>query len=78
MQEVRSLLEEVTERVFDRFERNTQKQKSSVWENSTVLDGEGTKRGSWKTAIVEELVSGKDSEVRGARVRVMTKGRPAQ
>ena len=41
-----------------------------------VVDGEGTKRGSWKIAIVEELVSGKDNEVRGARVRVMTKGRP--
>lgn len=33
--------------------------------------GEGEKRGNWKLAIVEELISGKDKEVRGARVRLV-------
>ena len=36
---------------------------------------EGTKRGSWKLAVVERLIAGKDEEVRGAIVRVMTKGK---
>ena len=38
--------------------------------------GEGGKRCSWKLAIVEELVVGKDKEVRGAKVKVAGKGRP--
>ena len=33
------------------------------------------KRGSWKMAEVEELVKGKDNVVRGATVRVITKGK---
>ena len=33
------------------------------------------KRGSWKMAVVEELVKGKDNVVRGAIVRVITKGK---
>ena len=36
---------------------------------------EGTKRGSWKLAVVEGLIAGKDKEVRGAIVRVITKGK---
>ena len=36
---------------------------------------EGTKRGSWKLAVVERLIAGKDEEVRGASVRVITKGK---
>ena len=38
--------------------------------------GEGEKRGNWKLAKVEELIIGKDKEVRGAKVRVAGKGRP--
>ena len=36
---------------------------------------EGTKRSSWKLAVVERLIAGKDEEVRGASVRVITKGK---
>ena len=37
---------------------------------------DNVKRGSWKTAIVEELIKGKDNVVRGAKIRVITKGKP--
>ena len=40
----------------------------------TVYD-EGTKTGSWELAVVERLIAGKDKEVRGASVRVITKGK---
>ena len=36
---------------------------------------EDTKRGSWKLTVVERLILGKDKEVRGANVRVITKGK---
>lgn len=32
--------------------------------------GEGEKRCNWKLAVVEELITVKDKEVRGAKVRV--------
>jgi len=35
------------------------------------------KRGEWKWGIVDSLVTGKDGIVRGAQVRVITKGKPA-
>ena len=38
--------------------------------------GEGEKRGNWKVAIVEELIVGRDKEIRGAKVKVAGKGRP--
>ena len=38
--------------------------------------GEGEKRGNWKLAKVEELIIGKDKDVKGAKVRVAGKGRP--
>ena len=38
--------------------------------------GEGEKRGNWKVAIVEELIVGRDKEVRGAKVKVTGKGKP--
>ena len=37
---------------------------------------EEKKRGEWKIGVVESLVKGKDSIVRGAKVRVITKGKP--
>ena len=36
---------------------------------------EGVKRNGWKMAVVESLIVGKDKEVRGANVRVITKGK---
>ena len=39
---------------------------------------EGVKRNGWKMAVVESLIVGKDKEVRGANVRVITKGKAVQ
>ena len=36
---------------------------------------EGVKRNGWRMAVVESLIVGKDKEVRGANVRVITKGK---
>ena len=36
---------------------------------------EGVKRNLWKMAVVQSLISGKDDQVRGANVKVITKGR---
>ena len=36
---------------------------------------EGVKRNGWEMAVVEGLIVGKDKEVRGANVRVITKGK---
>lgn len=41
----------------------------------TVFE-EGKKRGEWKMGVVVRLVKGRDGVVRGADVRVITKGRP--
>ena len=41
----------------------------------TVFE-DNVKRGCWKTAVVEDLVIGKDKVVRGAKIRVITKGKP--
>ena len=40
-----------------------------------IVFDEGAKRNSWKMAVIEELVPGKDNKVRGAHVRVITKGK---
>ncbi|XP_067025655.1 uncharacterized protein [Acropora muricata] len=41
-----------------------------------VVYEEDKKRGEWKLGVVESLVAGKDGIVRGAQVRVITKGKP--
>lgn len=41
-----------------------------------VVYDEGHKRGKWKTGVVEDLVVGTDGVVRGARVRVIVRGKP--
>ena len=43
-----------------------------------IVYDQGKKRGEWKTGIVKELILGRDGVVRGARVLVMTNGRPCQ
>ena len=40
-----------------------------------VVHEDGVKRGLWKMGVVEGLICGRDKEVRGAHVRVITKGR---
>ena len=49
--------------------------KSPKVEDLVTVYDEGTKRGSWKLAVVERLIAGKDKEVRRASVRVITKGK---
>lgn len=41
-----------------------------------VVYEEDKKRGEWKLGVVEGLVTGKKGIVRGAQVRVITKGKP--
>lgn len=41
-----------------------------------VVHEDEKKRGEWKIGVVESLVKGKDSVIRGAMVRVVTKGKP--
>ena len=41
--------------------------------NVVTVFGEGEKRCNWKLAVVEELIVGKDKEVRGEKVRVVGK-----
>ena len=43
----------------------------------TVFE-ENKKRGEWKLAVVESLITGKDRVVRGANVRVIAKGKPVR
>ena len=38
----------------------------------TVVD-EGVSRGRWRLGKVEELITGKDGETRGAKAKVLTK-----
>ena len=40
-----------------------------------IVFEEGAKRNSWKMAVIEELIHGRDNKVRGANVRVVTKGK---
>ena len=60
------------------FHRGKTEARNSEIESGDVVTvfEEGKKRGQWKTGIVEGLVIGKDKVVRGARVRVITKGKP--
>ena len=43
-----------------------------------VVYEEDRKRGEWKMGVVESLVTGRDGIVRGATVRVVTKGKPVR
>ena len=40
----------------------------------TVFE-DGVKRNNWKMPIVESLILGKDEQVRGANVRIITQGK---
>ena len=40
-----------------------------------VVQEDGVKRSLWKMGVVEGLICGRDKEVRGAHVRVITNGR---
>ncbi|KAL9973727.1 hypothetical protein ACROYT_G020217 [Oculina patagonica] len=40
-----------------------------------VVQGDGVKRGLWKMGVVEGVICGRENEVRGAHVRIITKRR---
>ena len=44
-------------------------------EDVVTVHEDSKKRGSWKMAVIEKLVKGKDGVIRGADIRVITKGR---
>jgi len=41
-----------------------------------LIQEDSVKRGLWKVGIVEDLIIGKDGQVRGASVRKVAKGKP--
>ena len=45
---------------------------------AVVVYEDDKKRGEWKMGLVEGLVIGRDGIVRGATVRVITKGKPVR
>ncbi|XP_048590618.1 uncharacterized protein LOC116613876 [Nematostella vectensis] len=54
---------------------NEHRETVQVGDVVTVHD-DGSKRNQWKIAVVEQLIKGRDDIVRGARVRLVTKGKP--
>ena len=64
-------------REFHRCRSERQERKVEIGDVVVVVVyDEEKKRGEWKTGVVEGLVTGKDREIRGAKVRVITKGKP--
>ena len=60
----------------ERHEGRTASKGRSAKEGDVVIVHEdGVKRGDWKMGVVDGLIRGRDNEVRGAHVRVTTKGR---
>ncbi len=41
-----------------------------------IIHDDNMKRGMWKMGVVEEIVKGRDNQVRGAKVRKAGKGKP--
>ena len=63
-------------REFHRMKRARQsKEIVQIGDVVTVLE-KGKKRNEWKLAVVEELIKGSDDVTRGARVRIIVKGKP--
>ena len=62
-------------REFHRCKSGKQERTVEVGDVVLVYEEE-RKRGEWKMGVVESLVTGKDGVVRGANVRVITKGKP--
>ena len=46
--------------------------------DAVLVHGEHMKRGSWQMGKVEELIVGKDKEVRGAKVKLLARGKPVR
>ena len=62
-------------REFHRCKSGKQERKVEIGDVVVVYEEE-KKRGDWKMGVVKSLVTGKDGVVRGAEVRVITKGKP--
>ena len=41
-----------------------------------LIQDDNAKRGMWKMGIIEEIIKGKDQQIRGAKVRKMARGKP--
>ena len=41
-----------------------------------MIHDANAKRGMWKIGIIEEVITGRDKQIRGAKVRKITKGKP--
>ena len=61
-------------REFHRCKAQSKNKTAEV--GDVVVLEEEKKRGEWRVGIVENLVRGSDNVVRGAKVRVVTKGKP--
>ena len=62
-------------REFHRCKAQSKNRTAEVGDVVLVLEEE-KKRGEWRVGVVENLVRGSDNVVRGAKVRVVTKGKP--
>ena len=62
-------------REYDRGKCESQVRTVSIGDVVIVFE-ENVKRGLWKIGKVEEVIRGRDGVVRGAKVKVMTKGKP--
>ncbi len=62
-------------REFHRCKSGRQERRVEIGDVVVVYEEE-KKRGDWKMGVVKSLVTGKDGVVRGAEVRVITKGKP--
>ena len=62
-------------REFHRCKAQSKNRTAEVGDLVLVLEEE-KKRGEWRVGVVENLVRGSDNVVRGAKVRVVTKGKP--
>ncbi len=59
------------------FHRNiSQGHRTAKVGDVVLVQEDNTKRLLWKMGLVERLISGKDGTVRGAEIRVITKGKP--
>ena len=67
----------VSLREFHRTKSGRVVKQVQVGDVVTVFE-ENKKRGEWKLAVVESLITGKDRVVRGANVRVIAKGKPVR
>jgi hypothetical protein len=62
-------------REFHKAKSSSENRKPIEVGDVVIVFEENKKRAQWKTAVVERLIKGKDEIIRGAEVRVITKGK---